>query len=123
MTRWWRDPFVLGFAAVAVVAVPVSSLEAAGWLSGLVFWVGLAASELVVVWMTRSRLVPADLLEHRFREGWPALAWYVVFVNLSLAFPDSGLLSGELSKWLWFIVLPLALLYLMRVGGAVWPIP
>ncbi len=111
---WWRDLFTWGFFTLAAAAYVISSIEYEEWGSSLVLYAAVTAGSLLTIFLTRNRLPESSLPSLNAREGWLALAWYAVFVGVSLATAGGNVFGNEFMKYLWFIVLPIVMLYFLR---------
>lgn len=109
--RWWMDPFAWGFVVLAVAACVVCSIASAEWVSSLVLYAVIALGSLLVRDFTRRTVPPPVLTAHPAREGWVALAWYAVFVGVSLATGGGAVFGNEFMKYLWFVVAPVGLVF------------
>ena len=47
-------------------------------------------------------------------EWWIAAGWYVVFMVLSIITKGGGILANDFAKWLWFVIIPLGVLWFAR---------
>lgn len=112
--EWWREPFSWGFLVLAVSAYVLVSIESAEWVSSLVLYAAITAGSLIVIVLTRNRVPEPVLSSYEAREGWAVLAWYAVFVGVSLGTAGGDIFGNEFMKYLWFIVLPIVAMYFLR---------
>ena len=112
--NWWSDPVVWGFVLLAGAGIVVSSIESGGWPSNLVFVSGVLVSVVLVLLLSRKRAPPhLDIARSAF-EYRPMLAYYLAFMVLATLTKGEGILANEFAKWVWFVVLPILLLFLLR---------
>jgi membrane protease YdiL (CAAX protease family) len=115
--RWWADPFVWGFTALVVLSLIVTSLKTGEWLSGLLYVLAIALAGTLVLFITRKNPPAPLVIPHPGREYGAALGWYAAFMLLSVLIKGGGLLANEFGKWLWFIILPVFVLWLVQGRG------
>ncbi len=114
-TNWWSDPIVWGFVLLATAGVVVSSIESSGWRSNLVFISGVLLASILVLLLSRKQTPPPRLdIARPAREYWPMLVYYVAFLALSTLTKGEGILANEFTKWFWFVVLPVLVLFFLR---------
>lgn len=112
--KWWRDYFTWLFVILLIAGFVVSSLESGDWISGSVFIPGIGIMVILVIYLSR-KLVPEPLdIPHPSLETCIVLGWLAIFFILDMVTKGNVPLGNEFGRWLWFIVLPLAFLYLAR---------
>ena len=111
---WWHDPFLWVFICLVGIGSVVSSIESAGWLSSLLFIPAIILAVIVVLYLSR-KLTPLPIEIHRpALECWIVLGWYCIFMLLSTLAKGEGILADEFGKWLWFIIIPILLVFILR---------
>jgi membrane protease YdiL (CAAX protease family) len=114
VTHWRTDPFLLGFGLLYGTALITSFIVSKGWLSTLLLGLGIAVTILLVLFLARKySLQPVDI-NRPYLECWIIMGWYIGFMFLSAIWKGEGLLANEFGKWLWFVIIPLVLLLVVR---------
>jgi membrane protease YdiL (CAAX protease family) len=112
--RWWLDPFLWGFGVIFGAAFTVLPNISTDWLSTILIPVGTILAIAVVVFFSRKQSPAALKITHPAMEWWLAVGWYVVFMVLSIITKGGGILANDLAKWLWFVIIPLGILWFAR---------
>ncbi len=110
-SRWWLDPFLWGFIIIfgaAFAALPNISTE---WLSTILIPTGTILAIAVVVFLSRKQSPAALKIPRPVMQWCLVIGWYVVFMALSFITKGGGILANDIAKWLWFVILPLGLLW------------
>lgn len=113
-TIWWKDPFVLGFGVLFGTALWVSCTISSEWLPNVLYALGIVIAAAVVWFLSRAHQPAPVKIAYPFLECWVSIGWYSVFFLLSMVSRGEGILAGEFSKWIWFIVIPIALLLIVH---------
>ena len=114
LSAWLTDPFSWGFIiifAAAFVALPDLSSE---WLSTILIPLATILAVALVVFLSRKHSPAALEIPRPAIEWWSVFGWYAGFMILSVITKGSGILSNDIAKWLWFVILPLGLLWFGR---------
>jgi membrane protease YdiL (CAAX protease family) len=112
--KWWVDPVTWVFTALAAVGFIVSSIQSSDWLSGILFIIMILLAVVLVLFLSR-KMIPESLeITQPSREILIAGAWLVIFLVTDFLTKGERFTSNEFSKWLWFIILPIALIYISR---------
>lgn len=110
----WVDPFLWGFILIfGMVFFALPDLSTV-WLSTLLIPSGTILAVILVVFLTGKQgteilEIPRPSVECRIVAG-----WYICLVVLSTIFRGEGILANEFAKWLWFVIIPLIFLWVVR---------
>ena len=113
-SRWWIAPFLGGFVvifAAAFAALPDLSSE---WLSTILILLGTILAAALVVFLSRKQSPITLEIPRPALECWIAVGWYICFIILSFVTKGGGILANDIAKWLWFVILPLGLLWVVH---------
>ena len=112
---WWTDPWVWIFFIIAGAGYAVASYFSREWLSNILY-IGavILASLLVLVFTRKTAPLPLEVPRPSL-ESCILFGYYLVFLVLSFIMRGGGLSGNEFGKWLWFIVLPILLVFLFRL--------
>lgn len=111
---WWKDSFVVGFGILFGTALWVSCTISSEWLPNVFYTLGIAIAAAVVLFLSRGYQPPPVKIAHPFLECWVSIGWYGIFFLLSMLWKGEGILADEFGKWVWFIVIPITLLLIVR---------
>lgn len=114
MIAWQKDPFVVGFSIVFVAAFWVSYAMSAEWLHTFLYALGIIIAVAVISLLSRGYLPPPMEIVRPSLECRVMVGWYGVFFILSMLLKGEGILAGEFSKWIWFVIIPVILLWIVR---------
>jgi membrane protease YdiL (CAAX protease family) len=64
--------------------------------------------------LTRKQIPNTVDIRRPALECWVAVGWYVCYMGLSTITRGEGIIGNEVVKWLWFVILPLTLLWVVR---------
>jgi membrane protease YdiL (CAAX protease family) len=113
-SRWWCDPFLWGFIIIfgaAFAALPDLSSE---WLSTILIPLGTILAVAVVVFLSRKQSPVILETPQPAMEWWVVFGWYAGYMILGIVTKGGSILANDLAKWLWFVILPLGLLWFAR---------
>lgn len=105
--------FIVLYGLAQVIACSAAPSDC---LSTLLFGLGVGVAIPLVLLLSRKHLSPLPALViagHPSAELRVALAWYAVYMALSVAAKGGGILASEVSKWLWFVAIPMGLLFVV----------
>jgi membrane protease YdiL (CAAX protease family) len=111
--HWWADPYLWGFIllfGIALIASPVLLTE---WLSVILFSLGTIPAVALVIFLTRKQSPFTLEIPRPAVECWAVAGWYVCYMILSTLMKGGGVLADEFPKWLWFVILPVLLLWIV----------
>ena len=114
LSAWLTDPFLCLFIILIAAGYIISSIQTGSWAANLIYIAAVTIDSLVVLFLVRTQApasvaVPKPGLECAIMAG-----WYVAFmIGLTLT-KAAGIFADEFSKWLWFIILPLVILFAIR---------
>ena len=112
--RWWIDPFLWGFIVIFAAAFAVLPNISTEWLSTILIPTGTILAIAVVVFFSRKQSPAALKITRPAVEWWIAIGWYFIFIVLSFITKGGGILANDIAKWLWFVILPLGVLWFAR---------
>lgn len=117
LSAWLTDPFLWLFSIILIACYIVSSRQSGEWTSDLILISCISIASLIVLFLVRrqtptSVAVPKPALECGIMFGWYAA--FMVVLSLTKA---EGIFADEFAKWLWFIIMPLILLFIIRGRG------
>jgi hypothetical protein len=113
-SRWWRDPFLWGFIVIFVAAFAFLPNISTEWLATILIPLVTILAVALVVFLSRKQSLTTLEIPQPVLECWIVVVWYVVYMILSIVTKGGGILANDLAKWLWFIILPLGLLWFAR---------
>ena len=113
-SRWWRDPFLWGFIVIFVAAFAALPDISTEWLSTILIPTGTILAIALVIFLSRKQSPAALKITRPAMEWWVALGWYAGYMILSIVTKGGGILANDIVKWLWFVILPLGLLWFVR---------
>jgi membrane protease YdiL (CAAX protease family) len=111
----WTDPWLWIFLIIAGAGCAISSYQSKTWLSGIAYFAAIIVASLLVLFFTRKTVPTLGKMQRPTLESWVMLGYYLVFLILSFITQGGGLFGGEFSKWLWFIALPILLVFLFSL--------
>ena len=111
----WCDPFLWVFIVIAAASVVISTIKSGGWLSDL-FLISVIITSVLIFLLTRHKTASVVEPGHPVLESWVMLAYFGLYFVLSMLTRGEGILSNEFLKWLWFIILPILVIYFLN-----WP--
>jgi membrane protease YdiL (CAAX protease family) len=111
--RWPAEPWLWGFIAVFAAAAIASYYYSSEWESIVFLPSGVVLAVFPVMLLTRKQSLPALEIARPAAESLGAAAWYACFVLASLLSRNSGLLGNDIIKWLWLVILPVLLLWII----------
>ena len=114
LITWWLEPFLWGFIVLAVTGLIVSSIESAAWLPGLLLILAAITASILVLFFSRKLTPPPVEIPRPSLECWIMVGYYIVFMFLSTLTKGEGIFGNEFEKWLWFIILPILLVFILR---------
>jgi hypothetical protein len=113
-SRWWRDPFLWGFIVIFVAAFAFLPNISTEWLATFLIPLGTILAVALVVFLSRKQSPAALKITRPAVEWWIAVGWYFIFMVLSFITKGGGILANDIAKWLWFVILPLGVLWFAR---------
>lgn len=114
LSAWLTDQFFWGFIILFGIGFVVSSHYTAAWGSNLIYAAGIIIACLIVLFLVRRQIKLSVIIPNPALEWWIMAAWYAVFMLASALTEGEGIFANEFGKWLWFIILPLTALLIIR---------
>jgi membrane protease YdiL (CAAX protease family) len=111
----WTDPWLWIFLIIAGAGYAVSSYQSQEWLSGIAYIAAISVASLLVLFFTRKTALSQVDITRPSSESWIMFGYYVVFLVMSFVTRGGGIFGNEFGKWIWFVILPILLVFLLRL--------
>lgn len=110
---WWRDPFLWAFVLLAITGAVVSAFYSGAWLDNLLILPTIVSS-ILILFLTQKYTAPPIAVPRPSLACWAMLAYYCLFLIFNILTRGKGLIGNDFEKWLWFVLVPLMVLFFLH---------